>query len=144
MNLNIYLHFNGNCREAFEFYRAAFGGEFDIVQTFADGPSDMAGGMGVPEAERDNIMHVSLTIGDSVLMGSDHPSFFGPPPVAGNNFSATLDVDSRAEADALFARLSEGGAVEMEMADMFWGSYFGACRDKFGIGWQISYDTQQG
>lgn len=142
MNLNIYLHFNGNCREAFEFYRVAFGGEFDIVQTFADMPSDAAGGMPIPEAERDNIMHVSLPVGDSVLMGSDHPSFFGPPPVAGNNFSATLDVGSRAEADALFAKLSEGGAVEMEMADMFWGSYFGSCRDKFGIGWQISCDAQ--
>ena len=142
MNINIYLHFNGNCREAFDFYRAVFGGEFDIVQTFADMPSDAAGDMAIPEAELNNIMHISLPIGDSVLMGSDSPSFFGPPPVTGSNFSATLDVDSRADADALFAKLSDGGAVEMEMADMFWGSYFGACRDKFGISWQISCDAQ--
>ena len=143
MNLNIYLHFNGDCREAFDFYRSVFGGEFDIVQTFADMPSEAAGDMAIPEAELGNVMHVALPIGDSVLMGSDSPSFFGPP-VVGGNFSASVDADSREAADALFAALSEGGNVEMAMADMFWGSYFGSCRDKFGIGWQISWDTQQG
>ena len=140
MNLDIYLHFDSNCREAFDFYRSVFGGEFEIIQTFADGPADM----GIPEAERDNIMHVSLPIGGSVLMGSDAPSTFGPPPVFGSNFSVTVSADSRAEADALFASLSDGGAVSMPMADMFWGSYFGACADKFGVNWQISYDLPQG
>ncbi len=144
MNLNIYLHFNGDCREAFDFYRSVFGGEFDIVQTFADMPSEAAGDMAIPEAELGNVMHVALPIGDSVLMGSDSPSFFGPPPVVGGNFSASVDADSREAADALFAALSEGGKVDMAMADMFWGAYFGSCRDKFGIGWQISCDTQQG
>ena len=67
MTLSIYLHFNGNCREAFEFYRSVFGGEFDVLQTFGDGPADM----GVPDDEANNIMHVSLPVGTSVLMGSD-------------------------------------------------------------------------
>ncbi|MCY3748234.1 MAG: VOC family protein, partial [Chloroflexi bacterium] len=63
MSLSIYLNFAGNCREAFEFYRSVFGGDFAIVQTFADGPPDM----GVPDEAKDQIMHVSYPIGSSVL-----------------------------------------------------------------------------
>ena len=134
--LNTYLNFDGNCREAFEFYRSVFGGEFAIMQTFGDGPDDM----GVLEEEKNNIMHVSFPIGDSVLMGSDVPSGFGMPHVQGSNFSISVGPDSREEADRLFGRLSEGGTVSMPMGDMFWGSYFGACTDKFGINWQINYE----
>ena len=132
--LNTYLNFEGNCREAFEFYRSVFGGEFAVLETFRNGPPDM----GVPEAELDNVMHVSLPIGSSVLMGSDMPSGFGMPHVAGNNFSISVSPKSREESDTLFANLSEGGAVTMPMAEMFWGSYFGSCTDKFGINWQVN------
>ena len=81
--INIYLHFNGNCREAFEFYRSVFGGEFAVLATFREGPD----GMGVPEAEMDNVMHVSYEIGGTTLMGSDVPSNFGMTVEQGNNFS---------------------------------------------------------
>ena len=139
--INIYLNFGGNCREVFEYYRSVFGGEFAIMQTFRDGPPDMD--MGVPEEELDNVMHVSYPIGDSVLMGSDVPSGFGMTHEPGNNFSISLSPQSREEADSLFAKLSDGGAVGMPMGDMFWGSYFGACVDKFGIPWQINYEQPQ-
>ena len=139
MTLNTYLNFSGNCREAFEFYRSVFGGEFDMIQAFRDLPPDVPS-MGVQEAELDNVMHVSLPIGSSVLMGSDIPSGFGPPSVVGNNFSISVSPDSREESDSLFARLSEGGNVTMLMMDMFWGSYFGSLTDRFGINWQINYD----
>lgn len=66
MSLNIYLTFDGNCREVFDVYRAVFGGEFQAFQTFAQGPEDMQ----VAEEENDNVMHVSLPVGDSVLMGA--------------------------------------------------------------------------
>ena len=82
MSLNTYLTFGSNCREVFEFYRSVFGGEFATVSTFREGPPDM----GIPEEELDRIMHVTLPIGSSALMGSDSSSAFGPPPVAGNNF----------------------------------------------------------
>ena len=137
--LNTYLNFDGNCREAFEFYRSVFGGEFSIFQAFRDGPGDM----GLPEEEMDNIMHVSLSVGDSVLMGSDVPSSFGPPHVPGNNFSVSVSPDSREETDRLFAALSDGGAVTMPLQDMFWGSYFGSCTDKFGINWQVNFEGAQ-
>ena len=67
MSLNIYLTFNGNCAEAFEYYKSIFGGEYEAFQTFGDGPPDM----GFAEADKDKVMHVSLPVGQSTLMGSD-------------------------------------------------------------------------
>ena len=133
MTLNIYLTFDGNCREAFEFYRSVFGGEFEVVQTFADGPPDM----GVPEEAKDLLMHVSYPIGSSVLMGSDTLSGFGPPHVQGTNFSVSYATESREQTDEFFAKISEGGTVQMPLGEMFWGDYFGACTDRFGITWQF-------
>ena len=138
MTLNTYLHFNGNCREAFEFYRSVFGGEFLFIDTFANGPDDFE----VPDEERDNIMHVSLPIGTSVLMGSDVPSTYGPADM-GNNFSISCQTQSREQTDELFAKISEGGAVTMPPADMFWGAYFGSCKDRFGIGWQFNCEHKE-
>ncbi len=140
MTLSTYLNFNGNCREAFEFYRSVFGGEFSFLVTFREGPSDM----GIPEEEMDNIMHMSLPIGSSVLMGSDTSPAFGPPTMMGNNFSISYSTESKEETDDLFAKVSEGGTVTMQPADMFWGSYFGSCTDKFGINWQFNYEQQGG
>ena len=138
MSLNVYLHFNGDCRQAFEFYRSIFGGEFDIVTTFGEGPPDFT----VPEDERENIMHVSYRMGNTTLMGSDTPSTFGPPTVMGNNFSLSYMPNSREEMDDLFGKLSEGGNVTMAPADMFWGSYFGSCTDKFGVNWMLNFDPE--
>ena len=139
MTLSIYLHYDGNCREAFEFYRSVFGGDFDMISTFGEGPPDME----VPEEERDNVMHVSYTIGSSVLMGSDVPSQFGPPPTTGTNVSISYTASSREETDTLFAKISEGGAVTMPLSDMFWGDYFGSCTDRFGVNWMFSFSQQQ-
>ena len=139
MSLNVYLTFDGNCREVFEFYRSVFSGEFSAFVTFGEGPPDM----NVPKAEKDRIMHVSLPIGSGVLMGSDSCSAFGPPPVTGNNFSISLPGESRDHCDDVFARLSEGGSVKMPMQEMFWDAYFGAWTDKFGIGWMINHDLSK-
>ena len=139
MPILTYLSFNGNCRQAFDFYKEVFGGEYLMLETFANGPAEM----GIPEAEFNNVMHTSLSIGDGVIMGSDSPSNFGPPPVVGNNFSLTFPTQSREETDALFAKISEGGTVTMQPADMFWGAYFGSCIDKFGINWQFNFETPQ-
>ncbi len=132
--LNTYLTFDGNCREAFEFYRSVFGGEFDMLDTFGNAPPDMP----VPEDQKDHIMHVSLPIGSSILMGSDRGTEFAPPPVAGNNFSISISAETREQCDALCARLSEGGTVTMPLSEQFWGSYFGMCKDRFGINWMVS------
>ncbi len=113
--LNTYVNFKGNCREAFEFYRSVFGGEFAILETFRNGPPDK----GIPEEEMDHIMHVSFPIGDSVLMSSDTPSIFEGSHVVGTNISISVSPESREEADRLFNSLSEGGSVAMPISDMF-------------------------
>ena len=140
MSLNTYLFFDGNCREAFEFYRSVFGGEFQIVRTFGQGPAEM----GIPEAEKDHIMHVSLPVGSNVLMGPDNCSAFGPAPVAGSNFAISISGRSKEHCDEMFAKLSDGGTVKMPLQEMFWGSYFGNWTDKFGINWMVNFELPPG
>lgn len=135
MSLSTYLTFDGNCREAFEFYRSVFGTEFQVISTFAEGPEDME----VPDTDKDKVMHVTLPIGTSVLMGSDN-SPDGPPVVVGNNFSISVTTENREESDDLIGKLSDGGAVSMPMQQTFWGSYFGMSTDKFGVNWMVSCD----
>ena len=135
MALSTYLTFDGNCRDAFEFYRSVFGGEYQVFTTFGEGPDDM----GVGDDEKDRVMHVSLPVGDSVLMGSDSSPQFGPPHQVGNNFSISVAAENREQADVLHAGLSEGGAVTMPIEETFWGSYFGMCTDRFGVNWMVSH-----
>lgn len=142
MNANIYLNFNGNCEEAFNFYKSAFGGEFTYVGRFNEMPPQE----GVPamSAEDGNkIMHISLPLSEtSTLMGSDTGGEWAPGFIPGNNFSISLSPASRQETDKLFASLSSGGKVTMPLAETFWGDYFGMCEDKFGINWMFSYNEQ--
>jgi len=140
MALNPYLTFDGNCREAFEFYRSAFGGAFSILSTYANAPADLD----VPEAERDRIMHVSLPVGASVLMGSDCCSVTGPPPVVGNNFTIAIEGESRTHCDQVFAKLTDGGTVVTPLGEMFWGAYYGMWTDRFNINWLINYTLPGG
>ncbi|MDE0191864.1 MAG: VOC family protein [Gammaproteobacteria bacterium] len=136
MSLSTYLTFDGNCRDAFEFYRSVFGTEFEVISTFAEGPEDME----VPDADKDKVMHVTLPIGTSVLMGSDN-SPYGPPVVVGNNFSISVTTENREESDAVIGKLSQDGTVSMPMQETFWGSYFGTCTDRFGINWMVSCEA---
>ena len=137
--MNIYLFFNGNCREVFEFYRSVFGGDFAFVTTFREGPGDMD----VTEEELDNIMHISFPLGSGYLMGSDVPASFRPPPVVGDNFSISIEPTSVGETEEQFAKLSEGGNVITPLEKQFWGAYHGSCTDKFGISWQFNYSSQE-
>ena len=136
MSLNIYLTFDGNCREAFDFYRSVFGGDFSVFQTFGEGPPDL----GVPDAEKDRVMHVSLPVGSSTLMGSDTAQGFGGPVVVGSNFSISIVGQSKQHCDDVIGKLSTGGDVTMPPQETFWGAYFGMCRDRFGINWMVNYD----
>lgn len=138
--VNVYLTFQGNCREAFEFYRSVFGGEFPYVGTFGEMPPQ-EGMPPIPDDMKDQIMHMSLPISkETVLMGSDTGEGWGPDFKQGNNFSISITTDSKEKADNFFAKLSEGGQVTMAMEATFWGDYFGMFTDKFGINWMVSFN----
>jgi PhnB protein len=95
----------------------------------------------IPENEKNRVMHVALPIGENTVMASDIMPSMGHTLVEGNNFHVSVDTDSKQEVDKIFAALSKGGEVKMPVADMFWGSYFGMCKDKYGIQWMVGYTT---
>jgi PhnB protein len=133
--VNTYLIFNGNCEEAFQFYKSVFGGEFQYVGKYKDAPPE-DGGEVVSEEDSNRIMHVSLPIGSSVLMGSDSHSRFGDVGF-GDNFSISISAESTEEADKIFGGLTAEGRVDMPMQKTFWSPYFGMLKDKFGVNWMI-------
>ncbi len=137
---NPYLNFAGNTEEAFVFYRSVFGGEFVSFTRFKDMPIE---GFDLPEEAAEKIMHVGLPIGaGQMLMGTDALESMGQTLVVGNNVSISIHPDSRQEADQLFAALSQGGKVQMPMADQPWGDYYGDCQDRFGVHWMINYHQE--
>ncbi len=134
-----YLTFNGNCEDAFSFYKSVFGGEFPYIGRYKDMPP--MDGKTVPESEGNKIMHVSLPISkETILMGSDSSEAFGHATNIGNNFSISVNAKNHVEADRIYNGLSSGGHTTMPMNKTFWGSYFGMLKDKFDIRWMVSYD----
>lgn len=139
--VNVYLTFNGNCEAAFNFYQSVFGGSFPYIGRFGDMPAQ--GGKPIPESDKHKIMHVSLPISkETILMGSDTGGEWASHYKEGNNFSISINAESKQEADKLFKGLSAGGKVTMAMDKTFWGAYFGMFTDKFGINWMVNFDVQ--
>jgi len=141
--VNVYLTFNGDCLQAFEFYKSVFGGDFPYVGRFKDMPPG-EGEMKMSEADGEKIMHISLPISkETMLMGSDTGGEWAQGYQQGNNFSISVTADSREEADRLYNALAAGGQATMPMSNTFWGSYFGMLTDRFGINWMMSYDEKK-
>jgi len=136
VTINPYINFNGNTEEAFEFYQSVFGGEISSIVHFKDlaGPD-----FEVPADEANKILRITLPIGGNLLIANDVPVAMGPVNENENRSKISVSVDSRVEADRIFAGLSAGGAIEMPMGDSPWGSYFGMFRDRFGIEWTIEF-----
>ncbi len=137
--LNPYLNFDGETEEAFNFYKSVFGGEFAVFQRFKDMPDSDK----MPADQQEKVMHVSLPVGASMLMGSDTMEGMGPPLSVGNNVHISVSPESKEETKRIFDGLSKGGNIDMPLDDMFWGSYFGACTDKFGVRWMVNFDYNQ-
>lgn len=138
-SIQVYLSFNGNCEEAFNFYKSVFGGEFTQLNRFGDMPPQE--GMEITAEDQQKIMHVSLPIsGGAELLGSDVSKQFAHGFVEGNNVALSVNANSREETEKIFHGLSESGKVTMPLADTFWGAYFGMWTDKFGIHWMVNYD----
>lgn len=137
--VSIYLNFNRNTEEAFNFYKEVFQSEFEgEIGRMGDVPPQ-EGMPPLKEEDKNLVMHVSLPIMDGFkLMGTDAPESMGFSLTQGNNAYINLLPETREEANRIFAALSEGGVVEMAMQEMFWGDYFGSFADKFGVRWMIN------
>jgi PhnB protein len=131
--INGYLNFNGNCREAMNFYRDCIGGELQL-KTIAGSPIEAQ----CPTTMKDSILHSVLVKEDLVLMASD---CIGPDGYTeGNNFSLCLNCSSEEEINKFYSSLSDGGEIIDPLKKQFWGSLFGVFTDKYGIRWMLNYD----
>jgi PhnB protein len=131
--INPYITFNGNCREAMTYYKKCLGGELNL-QTIGESP--MADRM--PKEMKECILHSTLTTASFVLMGSDMTPETGLKK--GNSVSLMLNCCSEADIRLYFDKLSEGGTVLHSLENTFWGALFGDITDKFGTNWILNFD----
>ena len=131
MQMTTYLSFRGQCEEAFKCYEATLGGRVGPIFRYIGTPLASQ----VPADWQDKVMHVALKAGDSVLMGSDAPPDRFKAP---QGFSVSVQVDDPADAERIFATLSEGGKIGMPIQQTFWAVRFGMTVDRYGIPWMIN------
>ena len=137
MKFNPYLNFNGNCAEAFAFYAATFKGTIVQQMTFEEMPD----GPPIPLEAKNQMMHMSLQIGDQIIMGSD--AF--PSAEAGcaggyqkpQGLWIAVSVNTEEEGRSVFNTLAEGGQIQMPFEPTFWSKGFGMVEDRFGTPWMI-------
>ena len=137
MAIDVYLNFNGNCREVVEFYADVFGTEKPQIMTFADAPPSPE--YPLPDEAKNLVMHSRLNINGSNVMFSD--VFPGMPFIEGNNISLAVVSTNLDEVKSQFNKIKEGGKVDMELQETFWSKCYGQVTDKFGIAWQFNYDN---
>ena len=138
MQLEMFINFNGNCREAVEFYAKAFKSTVCNLMTYGDAPPDP--GYTVPEADKDRIMYAGIPFGGMTVMFMDYPA--DSPMVTGENIHPTISTDNKDEVTRLFNALKEGGEVRAELGKTFFSDLYGMVKDKFGVTWQILYYTR--
>jgi PhnB protein len=127
--LNPYISFDGNARQAMEFYQGVFGGSL-ALNTYGE-----YGAQDAPEA--DKIMHGQLdTDGGLTLMGADNPP--GTEHQPGNNISVSLSGEDADELRGYWEKLADGGIVSVPLEKQMWGDEFGMCVDRFGISWMVN------
>jgi len=130
MQVNSYLHFNGNCEAAFKHYEKVLGAKPVVMMTYEGAPA----GMPTPPEWKQKIMHGRISIDDHVIMGSDSPPTHFQKP---QGFSVCLSVADPAEAERKFTALCEGGSVNMAFSQTFFSNGFGMGVDQFGIPWMV-------
>jgi PhnB protein len=124
-----YLDFDGQCREAFDFYATVFNGKITMRMTFGESP--MASEM--PVEAHDRVMHSQLESAGGILMGAD-----GPPHSASRRSCVSLPVDTPTEAERIFNALAAGGEVQMPIQETFWAERFGMLTDRYGKAWMVN------
>jgi len=131
---NPYLNFDGNARDAMEFYKKCTGGTLQI-QSFAEA------NVPAPPGSENRTLHARLESGNAILMASD--TMPDHPFRQGSNVHINIDCDSVEEIERLFKAFSEGANVTMPLADQFWGAKFGMLTDKFGVSWMFNCELKK-
>lgn len=138
MSIKPYLYFNGNCREALEYYAEVFKTEKPRLMLYGDMPSNEKFPM--DEEAKKRVLHAEIKIKENTLMFSD--SFPGTDLVMGGNIELVYMSGDMEEVKYIFSKLKEEGKVAMELQETFWSKCYGTLTDKYGIGWQISYEDK--
>jgi PhnB protein len=133
-----YLTFDGRCEEAIEFYKRALGAEVEMLMRFKDAPQDQQ--CTISPGTENKVMHACLRIGDTSVMASDGRNR-GAPNFQG--FNLAIQVADAAEANKVFAALSDGGNVTMPLAKTFFSPHFGMVDDRFGVHWMVVVATEE-
>ena len=136
MEVNPYLSFNGQCEAAFKFYQECLGPASLSFHKY--GGSPMADQ--VPAEWHDKVMHATLTIAGTALMGADAPPTHFTQPAG---FAVSLSMDKPEAAERIFQALSKGGKVQMPIQKTFWAARFGMLIDQFGIPWMVNCGEPQ-
>ena len=131
MRLDIYLNYAGNCAEAFRFYEQHLGGKITMMMTHGESPDQSK----VPPDWKHAILHARIEIGKTALLGADIPK---AEPMRSAYLSLAVDTD--AEAERVYALLSEGGQIFMKMEETFFATRFAMLRDRFGTSWMILHE----
>jgi PhnB protein len=135
MTVGVYVKFNGNCRQALNYYANLFKTEPSIM-TFSEMPPDPE--FPIPENMKDLVMHGNFSAFGSLIMVSD--GMPGQEHTVGDNISLIVTWDDPKELKRVFEILSKDGIVLMPLEKTFWSELFGSVRDRFGIEWQFDYD----
>jgi PhnB protein len=136
MKIDAYVQFGGRAAEAVAFYQEHLGASAVQALPFRGSPAAAM----ASEAWQDKLMHFSITIGNSVLLGSDGMS--GQPSSGMQGCSLALHADSADQAERVFKALAQGGSVTMPLSPSFFAERFGIVTDQFGVSWMIVYGSQ--
>ena len=132
MQLDVYVNYHGTCEEAFHFYEHHLGGHITGIVHHGEQPNP-----NVADDWHDKVLHARIEIGGTVLMGADIPK---AEPMRSAYLSLSLDSDAQAE--RVYALLSEGGQIFMKMEQTPFASRFAMLRDKFGTSWMLLHQTR--
>ena len=138
MAVQVYFNFNGNCKEAVEYYAKIFETDEPKIMQFGDMPGDP--GFPMTDEMKKLVLHAEITINDSVLMFSD--TLPGMEFIVGNNINLIFNGKSEGEIKTLFNKLAEDGTITMELQETFWSKCYGTLADKYGVNWMFSLPSE--
>jgi PhnB protein len=136
MTINTYVHFNGNCEEALNFYAKALGMKIAFMLRYSEAPAGNECGKELGA----KIMHGRIVSGNNVIMASDCPPDRYEKPAG---FGISVNVETPAEADKYFSALSDKATIVMPIGETFWAQRFGMLVDKFGVSWMVNCEKKQ-